>query len=82
MLYSAQAAQCPVVASNVPGISEVVTDGVDGLLFEAGSATALADRLLQVARTPDLLTRLSAGARAPKTVSAYVDELLSIWQKG
>lgn len=82
VIYSAQAAQCPVVASNVPGISEVVTDGVDGLLFEAGSATALADRLLQVARNPDLLTRLSAGARAPKTVSAYVDELLSVWQKG
>ena len=35
----------PVVAANVEGIPEAVRDGVDGLIFEPGSAVDLADKL-------------------------------------
>src|SRR6202000_557105 len=35
----------PVIASNVGGPAERVTDGKDGLLFELGDARALADAM-------------------------------------
>ena len=41
-LLEAMAAGCAVVASAVGGVPEIIRHGVDGLLFEPGSATALA----------------------------------------
>ena len=32
----------PVIASNIPGINEVVTDGINGLLFPVGEAKEMA----------------------------------------
>jgi glycosyltransferase involved in cell wall biosynthesis len=79
VIYSAQASRCPVVASDFPGISEVIQDGVNGLLFEAGNVAALAKRLSRLFDEPGLAVRLSANARQPKSTAAYVDELLGIW---
>ncbi|KAF2391010.1 glycosyltransferase [Pseudomonas frederiksbergensis] len=80
VVYSAQAAGCPVVASNVPGIAEAITDGVNGLLFEPGSATALEGVLHRLLDSPGLLENLALNSKSPKSVSAYVDELLEAWQ--
>lgn len=44
----ARAAGVPVVASDVPGLREVVEPGVHGLLFPPGDAEALADALGEV----------------------------------
>lgn len=80
VLYSAQAARCPVLASDFPGISEVIGHEVNGLLFEAGNVAALAQQLLRLIAEPGLAERLSANSRRPKSTAAYVDELLAIWQ--
>lgn len=51
----------PVVASAVGGLTEVVQDGVNGLLVEPGSAAALAAALQSLDEAA--LARLGAGAR-------------------
>ncbi|WPX18449.1 glycosyltransferase [Pseudomonas sp. 10S4] len=79
VVYSAQAAGCPVVASDVPGIAEVVADGVDGLLFEPGSASELERALRRLLDCPGLLAGLALNSKSPKSVSSYVDELLDAW---
>ena len=38
----------PVVASNVGGIPELINDGINGILFEAGSAKKLSEALVQL----------------------------------
>jgi glycosyltransferase involved in cell wall biosynthesis len=38
----------PVVASNVGGIPELISDGINGILFEAGSAQKLSKALVQL----------------------------------
>jgi len=80
VVYSAQAALCPVVASDFPGISEVIHDQVNGLLFDAGNAGALAMRLSRLINEPDLLANLSMNCRQPKTIAMYLDELQEIWE--
>ncbi len=48
----ALAAGTPVVATRVGGVSDVVADGVDGMLVPVGGIDAIADALEQLARDP------------------------------
>lgn len=79
VLYSAQAASCPVVASDFPGISEVIRDQINGLLFEPGNVAALTNQLTRLINETALIERLSTNSKQPKSTAKYVDELLSIW---
>lgn len=79
VLYSAQASRCPVLASNFPGISDVIEDEVNGLLFEPGDAKAMARQLVRLITEAGLAERLAANIRPPKSTADYVDELLGIW---
>jgi phosphatidylinositol alpha-mannosyltransferase len=49
VLTEAFAVGTPVVASDIVGYNDVVRDGLDGVLFGRGDATALAQTLLQLA---------------------------------
>src|SRR5215212_1972710 len=57
------AAGTPVVASDIAGYRDVVSDGVDGLLFPRGDATALAETLRDLALDPDRTHALARAAR-------------------
>jgi glycosyltransferase involved in cell wall biosynthesis len=52
----------PVVASNIGGIPEIIENGNNGLLFEAGNATQLKDKLEQLIENPAERKRLGQGA--------------------
>ena len=79
VVLSAQACRCPVIASDLSGLSEIVSDDDNGLLFEAGNKTALARQLLRVINEPSLVSRLSAQSSTPKSTATYVDELIQVW---
>ena len=72
---SAQAAGCPIVASDVGGIGDVVQDGKNGLLFARGSSPELAELILRLLADDELLARLSSQAIAPADIETYVDDL-------
>ncbi len=56
---------CPVVATNVGGVGEMIRDDVDGALLPADvSADALADVMLAYLRDPERRAREGAAARA------------------
>ena len=80
VVYSAQAARCPVIASNLPGLAVVIEHETNGLLFEPDNATDLARQLRRLVIEKNLLQRLRAQARVPKSTKKYVDELLAIWR--
>jgi glycosyltransferase involved in cell wall biosynthesis len=75
VVYSAFAAQCPVVASDFPGMSEVVLHQENGLVFPAGDIDALTGQLRLLVTTPELLAKLAANCKPPRTISDYVSEL-------
>lgn len=53
----------PVVASEIGGITDIVEDGVSGLLVPPGDTTALAAALQRLARSPDLAAQLGEAGR-------------------
>lgn len=63
-LIEAAASGCALVATDVPGCREVVTDGVDGLLVPPRSAAELADAIARLAGDATLRARLGGAARA------------------
>lgn len=73
----------PVIAANVGGISELIRDDVEGLLYPPGDSGALADAVLEMLRDASLRERimdagyrrardeLSAGARRRRILAIY-----------
>jgi glycosyltransferase involved in cell wall biosynthesis len=63
VLVEAQSQCLPVVSTPISGITELVEDGVNGLLVPPDSPHDLADSLARLAKDPDLRARLGrAGA--------------------
>jgi glycosyltransferase involved in cell wall biosynthesis len=81
VVYSALAAKCPVIASDFAGMSEVIHDGLNGMLFTPRSAAALSECLRRLMIQPELLNKLSKNCQPPKSISTYVDELINLYEK-
>ncbi len=71
VLLDAMARGVPLLGSDAPGINEVIEEGVNGLLFERGSAEDLAAKLRILALDPDLRERL--GAAGPRLAAERYD---------
>ena len=69
------AARVPLVVPRLAGLAESVRDGFDGLVFDPLDVDDLARKLDSLALDDGLLERLQAGIAAPRSFSAYVDEL-------
>jgi len=55
---------CPVVSYDIRyGPREQISDGVDGFVVPEGDQAALAERVVELLRSPELVQRMSAAAR-------------------
>ena len=68
VIHEAFMAGVPVVAARIGGIPELVTDGVNGLLYDPSSADALADALRALILMPERLREMGARAPSVKTI--------------
>lgn len=64
ILIEAAACALPLVATDVPGCREVVTDGIDGLLVPPRDSGALANAIARLDDDPQLACQLGKAARA------------------
>jgi glycosyltransferase involved in cell wall biosynthesis len=75
----------PVVATEIPGVREVVVDGVNGLLVPAGDPLRLRDALARLAHERGLAERLGRAGRQTAEAHAWprvrprLEALLSRW---
>jgi glycosyltransferase involved in cell wall biosynthesis len=84
-ILEAGAAGIPVVATDVGGVSEVITHGVTGRLVPGGDATALA-REIEWVRTHRAAAEVQAAAAREKIVKEFSEKemirrILKIYQE-
>jgi glycosyltransferase involved in cell wall biosynthesis len=72
VVVEGMSARLPVVASRSGGPEEIITDGVDGLLYPAGDVRALADILVRLDAEPNLCAQL--GRAAEQRASDFAPE--------
>jgi glycosyltransferase involved in cell wall biosynthesis len=63
-IVEAMAAGRPVIATRVGGIPSLIEDGRTGLLIDAGNAASLAEAILKLSQSPELLRQMGQSARA------------------
>lgn len=63
-ILEAEAAGLPVIAANVGGVPEIVSDGVDGILVPAQDEKALAEAVTKMAGDSFMQKRLTEAAKA------------------
>jgi glycosyltransferase involved in cell wall biosynthesis len=63
VVVEAMASGLPVVATSCVGPSELITDGIEGLLTPVRSVKGLADAIVRISTDPDLCRRMSRAAR-------------------
>lgn len=84
VVVEAYAFGVPVVASHQGGLPEIVIDEETGLLFDPTDVKDLQDRILELRRSPVLLSRLSQGAKAKSfefSVSRHVRQTLEVYDE-
>jgi glycosyltransferase involved in cell wall biosynthesis len=80
VVLEAFAAGLPVIGTRLGGIAELVQDGVNGLLVDAGSEIAWAKALRQLVEQPELLQRWRSGVRPPRTIDAVADDMAAVYR--
>jgi glycosyltransferase involved in cell wall biosynthesis len=63
----------PVIASRIGALTELIEDGVDGLLFEPGNSDDLAEKAARLWNSPELCRRMGCAARR-KAISLWSPE--------
>lgn len=65
----------PVICSDIGGMAEKVTDGVNGLHFRRGNSHSLAQTMRRAAQSPNLWRQLRSGIPPVQTMSDHVQRL-------
>lgn len=84
VLTEAFAAGTPVIASEIAGYSDVVTDGVDGILVPPGDPQRLAEELQRVHHEPDRLQAMGEAARESAQRYAWprvADQVTEVYER-
>jgi glycosyltransferase involved in cell wall biosynthesis len=81
VVYEAFAAGRPVVGSDLGGISELVTDGTDGLLVEPSEPQKWAKVIRSLALDSTILKDLKRGVTPPRKMKDVARDMLSCYQE-
>jgi glycosyltransferase involved in cell wall biosynthesis len=81
VIYSAQAAGCPVIATNLGGMAEVIHHGRNGLLFKLHDVGELADSVRRLCEDRALLQRLTKNAITPRSIEDYVHQMEAVYEE-
>jgi colanic acid/amylovoran biosynthesis glycosyltransferase len=85
VLMEAMAARCPVIATRIAGISELIEHGVTGLLVNPGRADLLSDAVERLLLNPRATERMAFAAcekvRREFNLNTVAAQLAAIFQK-
>lgn len=80
-----QAAELPVIASDAGGLPENIEDGVTGFVVPRRDPDALAEKIILLAKDPELRRRMGKAGRARALklydISAQVQQFMTLYQE-
>ena len=79
-IHEAFMAGIPVITSNIGGMAELVSDGINGLHFAVEDDQDLYQKLATFIEKPELVESMSINTPAIKSISANVKELIEIYR--
>jgi glycosyltransferase involved in cell wall biosynthesis len=79
VIQEAFSARTVVIASNIGGIPELVNDGINGLLFRAGDAQDLREKIECLAQDQELFRRLQFNIKQAKSMADHAGELEEVY---
>ncbi|WP_448192682.1 glycosyltransferase family 4 protein [Azospirillum sp. sgz301742] len=71
----------PVICSDIGGMAEAVTDGVNGVHVRAGDILALANRMVAVIESDGVWEELRQGLPSSRSIQECADEHKALYQK-
>jgi glycosyltransferase involved in cell wall biosynthesis len=80
-LIEGMAAGCAVIGSDVPGVKEIIQNGVDGILVRASDPISLADALESLLRNPAHAAQMATLARQRAFAAFSRDRMNSDYEK-
>ncbi|MBF0568185.1 MAG: glycosyltransferase family 4 protein [Nitrospirae bacterium] len=63
-MFEYMASGCPIVASDIPGIREILTDGKDAVFFTPGDVQSLVAAIKILTDNPDVAEKIAAAGQA------------------
>ncbi|MHC4941743.1 MAG: glycosyltransferase family 4 protein [Planctomycetota bacterium] len=79
VILEALASGTPVIASDLGGLSELIEEGDNGLLFKPGDHEELKKRIESMIEDRSLIENYHAGAASVRSLDDNVDEFLAIY---
>lgn len=79
VIQEAFASRTPVIASRIGGIPELVSDGVDGILFQPGDVEGLYHKMQLLVSQPDIIDKLKRNISQVKNISDHAKEIEEIY---
>jgi glycosyltransferase involved in cell wall biosynthesis len=74
-------AETPVICSDIPPMLELVDDGKDAIVFDAGSASGLQIAMQEVIQYPEKIQQMRENIKKPRTVKEEVEDLLVLYDE-
>ncbi len=81
VIYTAQALGCPVIASNLEGMTEAIHHEDNGLIFQPGNVPELSQAILKLYKNRNLLQEMSNRARKPTSKQEYALQIESVYRE-
>lgn len=80
ILLDAIQSKTPVVASDIGGVTDIVKDGINGLLFPMGNPQALQQVMQKIINKPKIISQLKAGAKL-LSIDEYARTMIQLCQE-
>lgn len=81
LIQEAFAAKLPVIASDVSGVAEQISDGLNGLLFSRGDSSSLSEQLVKVIDNREILFTLKQNIKAPIGFDKIAMDIAGIYKR-
>jgi glycosyltransferase involved in cell wall biosynthesis len=80
VVLEALSAKKPIIGAEIGGIPDFVQDRVNGLLFESGNSSDLAEKMKRIIESPDLVKAFKRNIKKQMTMKEHAKEMEVIYR--